>query len=84
MNDDGQRHVIKQYLINKCKYTEDVIEDIFENYLFKDIYTVIPNILSIGEMAFSNIATGASIKNMIISNIDNINKQCFANNYFKN
>ena len=84
LNDDGQRHVIKQYLINKCKYTEDVIEDIFENYLSKDIYTVIPNILSIGEMAFSNIATGASIKNMIISNIDNINKQCFANNYFTN
>lgn len=84
LNNTQNRENIKQYLISKCKYNEDVIEDIFENRIDKQIYTVIPNIFLISHHAFDNSGSGSSIKNMIISKISYIGKECFSNNTFTN
>lgn len=84
LSNTQNRESIKQYLISKCKYNEDVIEDIFENRIDKQIYTVIPNIFLISHHAFNNSGSGSSIKNMIISKISYIDRECFSNNTFTN
>lgn len=84
LNNTEERENIKHYLISKCGYKESVIEDIFENRIDKQIYTVIPNIYILKNNAFDNAGSGSSIKNIVISKINYIEEKSFANNTFNN
>lgn len=84
LNNTEERENIKHYLISKCGYKESVIEDIFENRIDKQIYTVIPNIYILKNNAFDNVGSGSSIKNIVISKINHIEEKSFANNTFNN